>query len=154
MRGFPGQRDGLVTIHLVVDSATATQRWLAGASQGQQRFVEGVQSTTKDPTQLAQAAAPKLLANFTQAVTSGRWARNLGRVGKAGWQAATVAKAANYSTGIQASAQKYEAAIGPVLQQIASAQSQIAGMPNATFADSINRMVAFATSLHNWAQSR
>ena len=76
------------------------------------------------------------------------------RGGKAGWQAATVAKAANYSTGIQASAQKYEAAIGPVLQQIASAQSQIAGMPNATFADSINRMVAFATSLHNWAQSR
>src|SRR5207237_10650583 len=75
MRGFPGQRDGLVTIHFVVDSATATQRWLAGASQGQQRFVEGVQSTTKDPTQLAQAAAPKLLANFTQAVTSGRWAR-------------------------------------------------------------------------------
>jgi len=138
----------------VVDAATAAQRWTQGAAQGQQRFIEGVRSTQKDPTALAIAQQNKLLANFTQAVTSGRFARNLAKVGKQGWQAATEAKAANYSTGISASAGKYEAAIGPVLAQIGSLQQQLNSMPKATFADSIARMVAFSTGLHNWAQSR
>lgn len=154
MLGLPGQSFGLVTLHRVVDAATATARWTAGASQGQQRFVEGVQSTTKDPTALAIAAQNKMLANVTAAITSGRYARGLSRVGKAGWQQATVAKAANYSVGIQASSAKYETAIGPVLSQIASLQQQIASMPSATLQDNINRMIAFATGLHNWAQSR
>src|SRR5206468_10149164 len=111
---------GVATLHRIVDAATATQRWTQGAAQGQQRFVEGVQSTSKDPTALAIAQQQKLLANFTTAITSGRYARNLARVGKAGWQSATIAKASNYSTGINASASKYEQAIGPVLSQIAT----------------------------------
>lgn len=154
MRGLPTSGFGAPTFHYVVDAATATQRWQAGAAQGQQRFVEGVQATSKDPTALAIAAQNKMLQNVTQAITSGRFARNLARVGKAGWQSATVAKAANYSVGINASASKYEQAIGPVLQQIGTLQGQIAQMPNNTFQDSLNRMVAFATGLHNWAQSR
>jgi hypothetical protein len=154
MRGLPGFVNEYVTLHYVVDASTAASRWVQGAAQGQQRFVEGVQNTTKDPTALAIAQQNKLLANFTQAVTSGRFARNLARVGKQGWQSATVAKAANYGTGINASQAKYEAAIGPVLQQIGTLQGQIASMPRATFQDSLNRMVAFATGLHNWAQSR
>lgn len=154
MRGLPGSTFALPELHFVVDAATAAQRYVAGASAGQQRFVEGVQNTTKDPTALAIAAQQKMLTNVTTAITSGKYARNLSRVGKAGWQAATVAKAANYSVGIQAGAQKYEQAIGPVLSQIASLQSQVNSMPNASFQDSINRMIAFSTGLHNWAQSR
>jgi hypothetical protein len=154
MRGMPGTSIGFVQVLYVVDANTAAQRWVQGAAQGQQRFVEGVQNTTKDPMALAAAQQNKLLANFTQAVTSGRYARGLARVGKAGWQAATVAKAANYSVGIAAGAAKYEQSIGPVLAQISSLQGQIAGMPSATFQDSINRMIAFSTGLHNWAQSR
>lgn len=154
MRGLPGQSFGIPRLHFVVDAATATQRYVQGASQGQQRFVEGVQNTSKDPTALAIAQQSKMLANVTAAITSGRYARGLSRVGKAGWQQATVAKAANYSVGIQAGASKYEAAIGPVLSQIATLQSQLASMPRATFQDSINRMVAFSTGLHNWAESR
>lgn len=138
----------------VVSAAEAASRWVGAAAGAQQRYVDGVQGTSKDPTQLAIAAQNKLLANVTQAITSGRFARNLGKVGKSGWQAAVQAKQANYSTGIQASQSKYEAAIGPVLQQISTLQSQVSAMPSATFQDSINRMVAFSTGLHNWAQSR
>lgn len=154
MRGLPGTTFGAPAILFVVDASTAAQRWVQGAAQGQQRFVEGVQSTTKDPMALAAAQQNKMLANVTAAITSGKYARGLARVGKAGWQAATVAKAANYAVGIQAGAARYEQAIGPVLAQIGSLQGQIAGMPRATFQDSINRMVAFSTGLHNWAQSR
>lgn len=154
MRGIPGSTFAAFTAHYVVDAATAAQRWQAGAAQGQQRFVEGVQNTQKDPTALAIAAQNKMLQNVTQAITSGRYARGLSRVGKQGWVSATVAKASNYSTGIQASGSKYEQAVAPVLAQIGQLQGQIANMPNATFQDSINRMVAFSTGLHNWAQNR
>ncbi|HVE35379.1 MAG TPA: hypothetical protein VNC18_17570 [Gemmatimonadaceae bacterium] len=154
MRGLPGSSFAAPSIHYIVDAATAAQRYVAGASQGQARFVEGVQNTQKDPTALAIAAQNKMLANVTAAITSGKYARGLSRVGKQGWITATVAKAANYSVGVQAGASKYEQAIGPVLQQIASLQSQINQMPNGSFQDSIARMVAFSTGLHNWAQSR
>ena len=154
MRGIPGTGFALPELHFVVDAATAAQRYVAGASAGQQRFVEGVQNTSKDPTQLAVAAQQKMLTNVTAAITSGKYARNLSRVGKAGWQQATVAKAANYSVGIQAGASKYEQAIGPVLTQIASLQSQIASMPNNSIEDAIARSAAFQRGLHNWALSR
>lgn len=154
MYGLPGNTFAAPTFHFVVDAATAAQRYVQGASQGQARFVEGVQSTTKDPTALAVAAQGKLVTNFNAAIQAGKYARGLSRVGKAGWQAATVAKASNYTTGIQAGASKYEAAIGPVLSQISSLQSQIAQMPNNTIEDSAARARAFMVGLHNWAQSR
>jgi len=138
----------------IPSAAEVAQRWTQGASAGSTRYVDGVQGTTKDPTALAIQAQGKLLANVTQAISSGRWARNLGRVGKAGWQSATVAKAANWTTGINASATKYEQAIGPVLQQIASLQSQIASMPNNTIEDAIARSAALQRGLHNWKLSR
>jgi hypothetical protein len=139
---------------MIPDAATVAQRWANSAGAAQTRYTEGVQSTNLDPTALAVAQQTKLLQNFQQAIQNGRWSRSLQRVGKAGWQAATVAKAANYSTGINASQQKYAEAIAPVLQVEAQLQSQIASMPKATLQDSINRMAAWATGLHNWAQSR
>lgn len=138
----------------IVDAATATDRWRSSASTAQARYTEGVQQTTKDPTQLAVNQQGKLVQNFNAAVQSGRWARGLQRVGKAGWQSSTLAKANNYATGINASADKYQAAIGPVLQAEAQLQSQIAAMPNTTIQDSIARMTAWATGLHQWAQNR
>ena len=138
----------------IPDAGTVAQRWVNAAGCAQQRFVEGVGQTTKDPVQLAIAQVGKLTQNFNQAVSSGRWQRNLARVGKAGWQTATIAKASNYSTGIAASQEKYAAAIGPVLAFEAQLQGTIAGMPKTTLQDSINRMAAWATGLHNWAQSR
>lgn len=138
----------------IPDAATVAGRWAQSAAQAQTKFTEGVQATTKDPTALAIQQQQKLLQNFTQAVTNGRWQRGLQAVGQQGWKAATVAKANNYSTGISASQQKYAEAIAPVLAIEAQLQSQIQSMPKATLQDSINRASAWMTGLHNWAQSR
>jgi hypothetical protein len=130
------------------DLQQAVQRWTSSASTAQTRFTEGVQSTTVDPTQLAIQAQNKLLSGFNDAVQSGRWARNLAAVGAGGWKQATLAKANNYSTGINAGAGKYQSAMqtwGPIID---SAASQVAAMPNNSFADSLARMNAFATALH------
>ncbi len=138
----------------MTDLATTVQRWRDAASAGQQRYVEGVQATTVDVVQRAISAQPKLLANFQQAVTSGFWARRLSDRGTAGWKAATVAKAANYAVGIAAGVDDYQRAMQTWLPIIQSAAASVQSMPNATFADSIARMTAFATALHNAKLSR
>lgn len=120
----------------------------------QQRYTEGVQATSVDPTALAVAQQAKLVANFQAAVNNGRWARALQRVGGAGWKSATIAKASNFGTGFSAGRQKYLDAIGPVLAFEAQLQQQIDSMPSTTIQDSINRMAAWANGLHQWAQGR
>jgi hypothetical protein len=138
----------------MADLATTVARWRDSAIQGQSRFAEGVQATTKDVVSLAIAAQPKLLANFNQAVQSGFWARRLGERGTQGWKAATVAKAGNYATGIAAGVDDYQKAMQTWLPIIQSAAASVQGMPNTSFADSIARMTAFATALHNAKLSR
>jgi hypothetical protein len=133
----------------MADLATTVQRWRDSASQGQQRYQEGVQATQVDVVGRAVAAQPKMLANVQQAITSGRWARRLQEKGTAGWKAATIAKASNYATGIAAGADDYQRAMQEWLPIIQSASASVQSMPNTSFQDSLNRMTAFATALHN-----
>lgn len=134
---------------MAVDLATVVQRWKDGAGAAQTRYVEGIRSTTKDPVAAAIAASQAMLSNFQQAITSGRWQRNLSAVGKAGWQQASEDKASNYGTGITAGASKYEAAMNtwlPVINQAAAAAN---AMPSGTLALNLARANAFATALYN-----
>lgn len=133
----------------MADLATTVQRWRDAASQGQVRYVEGIQASQVDVVGRAVAAQPKLLANFQQAVNSGRWARGLQDRGTAGWKQAAIAKAANYGTGIAAGADDYQRAMQQWLPIIQSAAASVKSMPNASFQDSLNRMTAYATALHN-----
>jgi len=133
----------------MADLATTVQRWADSAAQGQSRFSEGVQNTQVDVVGRAVAAQPKLLANFQQAVNSGRWARGLQDRGTAGWKQATLAKASNYATGIAAGRDDYQRAMQTWLPIIQSAAASVKSMPNASFQDSLNRMNAYATALHN-----
>src|SRR5437867_2023903 len=137
----------LVASGAIPDANTVADRWANAAGTAQARFTEGVQATTVDPTALAVAQQTKMQNNVVQAISSGKWARGLQRVGKAGWQAATLAKANNYATGIQASKQKYMEAIGPVLAVEASLQSQIKSMPSTTIQDRLARANAWAMGL-------
>lgn len=133
----------------MADLATTVARWRDSAAQGQQRYQDGVQATQKDVVGLAIAAQPKMLASFQHAVNSGRWSRRLSEVGNAGWKAKTLAKASNYSTGIAAGADDFQRAMQTWLPIIQSAAASVQSMPRATFNDSIARMTAFATALHN-----
>lgn len=133
----------------MADLAQTVQRWRDSASQGQARYQEGVQATQVDVVGRAVAAQPKMLANVQQAITSGRWARRLQEVGTAGWKSKTLAKVGNYATGIAAGADEYQRAMQTWLPIIQSASASVQSMPNASFQDSLNRMNAFATALHN-----
>jgi hypothetical protein len=133
----------------VKDLATTVNRWRSGAGAAQQSFVDGVQRTDKDPTALAIANAQGMLQNVTESITSGRWQRNLAAVGKVGWQQATVAKAANYGTGIAAGEQSYSEAMATWLPRIDAAATAARNMPGATLQQRLARANAFATALYN-----
>lgn len=121
-------------------NAQATgQKWVQRAGAAQQAYVQGVQATQKDPTALAAQQAQKMLMGVTNAVTSGYWQRRLADVGKAGWQAASVAKAANYGVGVTAAESKYIKGITDFWNYMGPTLSQIDSMPKNSIADSIAR---------------
>lgn len=134
---------GPLVLGAVVDAATAQQRWQSAASTAQTRYTEGVQTTTSDPTALAAAQAQKMLNGVSAAVTSGYWQRRLADVGKAGWQSATLAKANNYSTGIQASGTKYQQGYQAFWNYATPYLNQVLTMPKNNLSDSIARASAW-----------
>jgi hypothetical protein len=134
---------------VAVDLATVVSRWQQGAGGAQQKYVDGIRNTTKDPIAAAVNASQSMLQNFQASVTSGRWQRAITAVGKAGWQAASEAKAANYGVGIAAGTTAYEQAMQTWLPRINQAASAVQQMPSGTLALNLARANAFATALYN-----
>jgi hypothetical protein len=129
-------------------------RWTGSAGTAGTRYTEGVQGTTVDVVGRAIANQAALVNNFNQAVSSGMWARRLGDVGTTGWKTATVAKAANYTTGFSAGATKFQQAMQTWLPIIQGAAQQVKNTPAPTFAAKMQRAVDYATILHNAKLSR
>lgn len=130
-------------LRFVVSPQQGADRWANSAGAAQQRFSEGVQNTQVDVVARAIAQQQVLVNNFTQAVTSGRWARRLNEVGTTGWKQRTVAKAANYGTGIAAGKDRYAAAAAKLYPYIAQGQQMISGMSKGSLADSKARASAW-----------
>lgn len=125
------------------------ERWTGSAGTAAVRYAEGVQGTTVDVVGRAIQNQTALVANFNQAVTSGRWAAALSAVGTGGWKTATVAKAGNYSTGFTAGAPKFSTAMQTWLPRIQAAAQQVKSNPAPTFQARMQRAVDYATILHN-----
>lgn len=139
----------------IVDAATAAARWEAGAQGATQKYVDGVQGTQKDVVGNAIRAQSALLANFTQAVSSGLWARRLTESGGTGnWKQKTVAKAANYGVGVTAAKDAFQAAMAKLLPYIAAGQGQVQQMPSGSIAASKARVNFWIDYMHAYRQTR
>lgn len=140
---------GIAVVFGIVDASTAGAAWVQGAQQGTTKWVDGIQNTAKDPTALAVAQQGSMLANVTQAITSGRWAAGLRKAGKAKWQSNSLAKQANYGAGVAQGESAYIAAMSTWLPFMATVQSSIASMPKGTLAASQARANAWSSALYN-----
>lgn len=133
----------------------AAEKWAARASAASADYQRGVETTDKDPTSLATANGARYIAGVQEAYSSGRWARRLQQVGKAGWQAAVLSKGVqNYATGVAASKDKFATAIGPVLAAVKQGQSLVASMPSATPQQRDARMLAFINHMRQFGANR
>lgn len=141
---------GIIGVGVVTDANAVASKWATRTSAAQTDYVSGVETTQKDPTALAIQNQARLLAAFQNAVNSGKWANKLRQVGKAGWQQAVVAKANNFSTGVNAAQAKVATAFAPLLQYENSLQQQVDAMPNVTDADRENRMLAWVRGMRQY----
>lgn len=143
--------DAQPTHFAIPDAQTVATRWQQSASAGATRYAEGVQNTDKDPTALAVQAGPRYFSGVQEAFNSGKWARGLQRVGKAGWQRAVADKGVtNYSTGVNAARDKVASAFAPLLAFESNLQGQINAMPNVTDGDRENRMLAWTRGMRQY----
>lgn len=137
------------------DPQAIAAKWAMRAGSASQEYLRGVETTDKDPTALAAAAGQRYINGVQEAYSSGKWARRLQAVGKAGWIAAVQSKGAtNYASGVQASEQKYAAAMGPVLAAVSAGQRIVSAMPNITPAQRDARMLAFVQHMRQYGASR
>lgn len=124
-------------------------RWKNSAGAAQTAWQEGVQGTTVDVMGRAIAAAPAAVQGFTEAITSGRWARAItASGGTANWKSKATAKAANYSTGIAAGSDKFQASMSKLLPALESMVSSLPARGPAGSPQNKARVISMIDALH------
>lgn len=124
-------------------------KWQQNASGAQERYASGVAATSVDVMARAIAAAPVAAANYSQALTSGRWARAItASGGTANWKAMTQKKAGNYGTGIAAGVDKFNAAMGKLLPAIEQIVGSLPPRQPGNVGANLQRVAALAQALH------
>lgn len=135
----------------IANAQTVAAKWKTRTSAASQDYADGVANTDKDPTALAIQAGPRLLANFTTAFNSGKWANGLRKAGKAGWQNAVATKGVqNFTNGVNNAEDKVAAAFAPLLAFESNLQSQVRGMANVTDNDREQRMLAWVRGMRKY----
>lgn len=124
----------------------AASNWINSAGRAATDWQAGVQNYSGDWAGATTSQQNVLLTNVTQAITSGAWANGVNRRGTGGWKAATVAKAANFSTGFTAGASRQASAIAKILQ----AEANIVGAlpPRGDYNQNKTRATAVMDGLH------
>lgn len=116
---------------------------------------KGIARVTESPTEKAAAKQDKMLANLTQAVQDGKWARGLRRVSLDQWkQQATNVGVNRIASGITAAKDKVIAFAEQLLPHIDKLQSQIKTMPDITLEDSISRMTAWVRGMADFKRTK
>lgn len=130
--------------------ADTVNKWKQNAAGAQERYTQGVASTSIDVVARAIAQAPAAAANYAQAVSSGRWARALtASGGTANWKAQTQKKAGNYGTGIAAGEDKFNAAMSKLLPAIEQIVGSLPARQPGNVGANLQRVAALATALHS-----
>lgn len=129
--------------------ADTVQKWNQNASGATERFAQGVANTSVDVMGRAVQQAPAAVANYNQALSSGRWARAIAASGgTANWKAQTEKKKGNYATGIAAGSDKFSNAMGKLLPFIESEVSRLPARQPGNVGANLQRVGQLAQALH------
>lgn len=113
----------------------------------------GIERVTEAPGRAAAAQQVKMLANTTEAITSGKWARRVAAVPLEEWKRQATDKGlARIGPGIAAARQKQEEFYAKLLPFVDTARTSIRAMPSTTLDDRINRMVSFSRKMAEFSK--
>jgi len=115
----------------------------------------GVRAVTEAPTAKAAEKQDKMRAKIIASIDSGKWAAGLNRVSVEEWRAKTLAKGiARIPQGADEALPKMTQFMGELLPHIEAGQAKIAGMPDMTLEDSINRATAQIRHMATFKRSK
>lgn len=118
-------------------------------------YVSGVKKVTESPMQKAKQKQDKLVQNFNQSVSSGKWAEGLDAVSLEDWRKMTETKGGQrYASGVKEAMPKTQAFLEEFLPFVEQVQQEVNAMPDMTLEDNINRMAANARALSRFKRTR
>lgn len=125
------------------------ERWKSGGAGAQKAYTDGVSGTQIDVMGRAIAAGPDAVRNYNDAWASGRVAAAINASGgTANWKSKTVAKAANYGTGISQGEPKFAAAMAKLLPAIDGIVSSLPARQPGNVSANLQRVSQLALALH------
>lgn len=108
----------------------------------------GIEAVTEAPGKAAAAKAAKMKQNLVKSIDDGTWARRVAGVSVDSWKKDMLEKGVGrVAAGLDAAADKTTQFWSEFLPVVASVQSKVAGMPDLTLEDNIQRMTANARGL-------
>lgn len=111
----------------------------------------GVDAVSEAPGKKAAAQQEKMLANLTEAVRSGKWARRVEGVSLEDWKATMLNKGVGrIAAGIDGASEKVEAFFAQLFPYQDTLQAEIDRLPDLTLEDSIQRMTAWVRGMANF----
>lgn len=109
----------------------------------------GIDRVTEAPSAAAIKQQDALIAAFTEAVRSGKWAKNLGAVTLEDWKDSFKNKGVDrIAAGIDNAKEKSIKSAEKLLRNVDTVSAEVKAMPKGTIDDSINRMVHSARRMH------
>lgn len=132
---------------MVKTAAQALANWQRGTQGKQQNYVDGINSGK--PWQAATLAGEgAMVTNFNAAMNEGRFRTAVQAVTDAQWKAAAVAKASNWSSGVQMAGPKYQQSYTTkLLPMVEAGLAAIQGSPRGSLAQNLERARLFATAV-------
>jgi hypothetical protein len=127
-------------------AAQGSANWQASAGRAATDWQAGINGYTGDWAAATTGQYQAWVAGLAAAQASGAWQNGVNAVGTAGWKSATVAKAANYTTGFQAGASKQSVSMQKLIQAL---QGIVPGLPpRGTFQQNVTRSTTLMADLH------
>ena len=130
------------------------EKWTRHMQSAAPDIQRGINRVDSSPTEAAASKKDKMLANVTQAVTSGKWEAGLRRVTLGDWKKAAIEKGIpRISQGVSNASPKVADFASQLLPFQDSLKSQISNMPDLTIEDNINRMTTFIRGMSKFKRS-
>ena len=118
-----------------------TEKWGRKLKAAGPDIQAGIDAMTVDPGEKAVAAQDKMLANLTESVTSGVWAKRRLQVTKEDWKKITKEKVSkNLATGVDQATPKRKRFDNWLVGRLNGILPTVAGMADMTFEDSMARI--------------
>ena len=135
--------------------AASIEKWKKNMAASGEAMKAGILATTESPTQKAAAAQDKYAAGVNEAVSSGRYARNLQAVTLQDWQSAASTKGVtNMTNGVRSLTPRAQRGMQDQMAYAQTVSDQVQGMPNTTESDADQRMLAAVNAMRAYKKNK